>query len=212
MDMKLWLAFAGAATVFIVLPGPAALLCVNHGARHGARRALATVFGGTLSALALMSASALGVSSLVAASQAGFEFVRVAGAAGLVMIGLAGWHASGRRPVAAVPVHRETAHGSLFTLCRDGFLVGISNPKDLLFFGALLPQFVDPLAPSAPQFAGLFVIWAVIDGVAMGSYAAVGQRLARWLSCPARVMLFQRASSALLISMGAYLGLIPLSS
>jgi homoserine/homoserine lactone efflux protein len=205
MDLNSWMLYVGVVAVVIVLPGPAALLCVQHGLVHGRQRALATVLGGTLSAGVLMSVSALGLCQLLLASPLAFEVARSAGVACLVLLGLSAWHAAhdARPPTSteALPATRRT----LAALCGKGFLVGISNPKDLLFFGALLPQFLDAEAPRLPQFIVLFGTWAVIDALTMGGYAALGEQLQGWLACPIRMLQFQRASAALLIVAGALL-------
>lgn len=204
MDLHTWTLYVGVAALVIVLPGPAALLCVQHGVLHGSRRALATVFGGTLSALALMGLSALGLWQLLAAAPLAFEIVRACGVAYLLLLGVNTWRAG--RPAAPGTRAAAARHRSLGVLCRDGFLVGIGNPKDLLFFGALLPQFLDPQAPRGPQLAVLFLTWALIDGAVMSGYAAVGQRLLGWLERPARMRSFHRASGALMVAAGAALG------
>ena len=199
MDGQTWLAFSAVAALVIVLPGPAALLCVSHGLQHGRRRALATVLGGTFSAALLMGVAALGLWQLLVAAPLAFDIARGCGAAWLLWLGVGTWCS----PVGARPFAAAAAKGkSLGTLCRDGFLLGIGNPKDLLFFGALLPQFVDPAAARAPQLACMFVTWALIDGVAMSSYAALGQRLLGWLADAQRRRWFQRASGAALMVSG----------
>ena len=202
MDLHQWTLYVGVVALVIVMPGPAALLCLNHGLRHGSSRSLATVFGGTLSALVLMSVSALGLWRVLAASPLLFELARAAGVGYLMLLGVNTWR-EGRHATALAVAVGAPRQRSLASLCRDGFLIGISNPKDLLFFGALLPQFVDPAAPRLPQFAALFLTWALVDGVVMSGYAALGTRLLAWLVQPSRLQTFQRASGALLVAAGA---------
>jgi threonine/homoserine/homoserine lactone efflux protein len=206
MNLTDWLLFLGVASVAIVLPGPAALLCINHGVRHGCRRTLATVFGGTLSALVLMCLSALGLWRLLDAAPLGYELVRACGVAWLVLLGVNTWRSAHLAVPSGQPGCSAVGRRSLAALCRDGFLLGIGNPKDLLFFGALLPQFIDPQAPRLPQLATLFFTWALVDGVAMGAYAALGERLLRWLGSPARLRFFHRTSGALLMAAAVLLG------
>jgi homoserine/homoserine lactone efflux protein len=204
MEGNVWLAFAGVAVVVIVVPGPAALLCVNHGMQHGWRRAFATVLGGTLSAAVLMGLSALGVWQLATAAPRLFEVARGCGAAWLLWLGVGTWRSTDTCAPRTGCANARSR--SLARLCGDGFLLGIANPKDLLFFGALLPQFLDAAAPRAPQFACMFVTWAVVDGVAMAGYAALGGRLLGWTGQPRHRRRLQRASGAVLMAAGLTLG------
>jgi threonine/homoserine/homoserine lactone efflux protein len=205
MTFQTWTLYSAVVAFAIVVPGPAALLCVQHGLQHGSRRTSATILCGTLSALVLMIVSALGLWQLMAAAPLAFDAVRAGGAAWLMLLGVNAW----RRVAKAAPpsASQQGQHGraSPAVLFRDGFLVGIGSPKDLLFFGALLPQFIDPRAPPMPQFALLFATRALIDGVVMSGYAALGQTLLGWLHCPARMRLFQRASGTCLMAAGAAL-------
>jgi len=205
MDLQTWVMYAGVAALVILLPGPAAVLCINHGLEHGHRRALATVLGGTLSAALLMGLSALGLWQLLAAAPLAFDIVRSCGALFLLWLGISNWRAA----VGALPdvTNAPSGRKSLAALCRDGFLLGISNPKDLLFFGALLPQFLNPAATRAPQLACMFITWALIDGLAMSAYAALGQRLLGWLACVRRRQWFQRVSGGVLMCAGLALGI-----
>jgi threonine/homoserine/homoserine lactone efflux protein len=209
MELQTWILYTGLVTLVIVLPGPAAVLCVNHGVSHGTRRALATVLGGSLSALVLITISALGLAQVMVAAPAAFEIARAAGAACLVLMGLRTWRMVTRRGssstrACAAPLRDQR---SLVALFRDGFLLGISNPKDLLFFGALLPQFLSPATPRAPQLVCMFFTWALIDGVAMSAYAALGQRLVPWLANRQRMHCFQRISGAVLMGSGLALAI-----
>lgn len=174
MSLQAWLTYCVAITLVIASPGPAALLCLHHGARHGPVRTFATVLGGSLSSLVLMTLSAFGLAEVFAASPLAFDVVRALGLAYLLwLMATMTWRlrpSALRRAAPARPLHR---------LFRDGFLVGIGNPKDLLFFGALFPQFLDPQRPIGPQLGLLFVTWVVVDAAAMSAYAALGRGLAR---------------------------------
>ncbi len=178
MNFHLWLIFLSVVLVIIVTPGPSAALCLTNGAMHGRFRTLATVVGGMLASLILMSLSALGLGAAIAASDTLFQIIKLIGALYLVLMGISIWRSS---PSASTKLdNKETRKNSpsLLRLFRQGFLVGISNPKDLLFFGALFPQFLDPSSPMVPQMFVLAISWLVIDCLVMFSYAAFGSRLA----------------------------------
>jgi homoserine/homoserine lactone efflux protein len=97
------------------------------------------------------------------------------------------------------------AHCPWRRLWRQGFLVGIGNPKDLLFFGALFPQFLDPAKPMAPQFALLAATWLAVDGLAMTPYAALGTRIGPVLRRSGAGRLFNRLTGGAFVAAGGAL-------
>lgn len=194
MAWNLWLLYVALAAAVIVSPGPSALLCVAHAVSHGARRTLATIAGGITASMCLMTLSALGLGAVIAASEAWFQAIKWAGAAYLLYLGVSAWRSArgqaADRASASADVGADAAvqeagaaqsTGSRWALYRKGFLVGIGNPKDLLFFSALFPQFMDASAPIAPQMLILGVSWMVLDGTIMFAYAVCGATIhARW--------------------------------
>ncbi|MFC0267925.1 LysE family translocator, partial [Kushneria aurantia] len=86
-----------------------------------------------------------------------------------------------------------------------GFTVGISNPKDLLFFGALFPNFIDLGQPQWSQFAILALTWVTVDLAAMTTYASVGSTVSRWFGTPRRVRVFNRTTGGLFVAAGGAL-------
>ncbi|QNE73830.1 LysE family translocator [Streptomyces finlayi] len=133
-------AFAAMSFLLIVIPGPSVLFVIGRALAQGRRAALTTVVGNTLGGYVLVVAVALGVGTLVERSVLAFTMLKLVGAAYLVHLGIkAVWqrgsqHAafSGDGPV----------HGNLRTL-GEGFVVGVANPKTMVFFAAVLPQFID---------------------------------------------------------------------
>jgi len=208
MDTDNWTLYFGVVTLVIAMPGPAAVLCINSGLRQGGPRSMATIFGGTLSSLVLMSLSALGLWQAASAVPQIFDIARAVGIGYLVLLGLRTWREGRHAAVLLAPGGAPAGRRPLAALCRDGFLIGISNPKDLLFFGALLPQFVDPDAARLPQFAVMFLTWAVVDSVVMSGYVLLGRSLLGWLASPRRMRHFQRASGALLVAAAATLAMV----
>lgn len=191
MAWNLWLLYVALAAAVIVSPGPSALLCVAHAVSHGARRTLATIAGGITASMCLMTLSALGLGAVIAASEAWFQAIKWAGAAYLLYLGVSAWRsARGQAQTQQAAASADAAvqeagaaqnAGSRWALYRKGFLVGIGNPKDLLFFSALFPQFIDASAPIAPQMLILGASWMVLDGSIMFAYAVCGATIhARW--------------------------------
>src|SRR5690242_3925223 len=136
------LAFAVASALLIMIPGPSVLFVLGRSISLGRRGGLLSVLGNALGMLPAIAAVALGVGALVAQSVVVFTVVKVVGAAYLVFLGI---QAIRHRKERAQP-DQSTAPRSTFRLLAEGFVVGITNPKTIAFFVAVLPQFVDHAA------------------------------------------------------------------
>lgn len=133
-------AFAAMSFLLIVIPGPSVLFVIGRALAQGRRAALTTVVGNTAGAYVLVIAVALGVGSVVERSVLVFTALKLVGAAYLVYLGVKAWRQRGS--LRAAFDTGGVGHGGLRTLW-EGFLVGVANPKTIVFFAAVLPQFVD---------------------------------------------------------------------
>ncbi|WP_406729811.1 LysE family translocator [Streptomyces sp. GD-15H] len=134
------LAFAAMSFLLIMIPGPSVLFVIGRALAQGRRAALATVVGNTIGAYVLVVAVALGIGSIVERSVLVFTLLKLTGAAYLVYLGVKAWRQRGS--LQAAFADDKAAHGSLRTVW-EGFAVGVANPKTIVFFAAVLPQFVD---------------------------------------------------------------------
>ncbi|MDA3647426.1 LysE family translocator [Saccharopolyspora indica] len=134
------LAFAAASLLLIVIPGPSVLFVVGRALAQGRRAALTTVLGNTIGAYVLVVAVAFGVGAIVERSALVFTALKLVGAAYLVHLGIKAVRQ--RKSVHAELAEGKPAIGGLRTLW-EGFAVGVANPKTMVFFAAVLPQFVD---------------------------------------------------------------------
>lgn len=174
-------AFAAMSLVVIVIPGPSVLFVVGRALAHGRRTALATVVGNLLGSYALVLAVALGLGSLVQSSAAVFTAVKLAGAAYLVHLGVLAYRHRGRLR-AEVTARADIRRGDLRTVL-DGLLVGATNPKGLVFFAAVLPQFVDHDAGRVPlQMMVLGLVPAAIGLVCDTVWALSASAARNWLA------------------------------
>ncbi|MEU4685350.1 LysE family translocator [Streptomyces xinghaiensis] len=153
------LAFAAMSFLLIVIPGPSVLFVIGRALAQGRRAALATVAGNTLGSCVLVVAVALGVGAVVERSVLVFTVLKLAGAAYLVYLGIRAVRQRGaHHGVEAPPVSdavdgpgpgpgpepgQERGRGGLRRTLWEGFAVGVANPKTIVFFAAVLPQFVD---------------------------------------------------------------------
>ena len=212
MSLDAWLLYMSLTLVLIASPGPSALLCVSHGIRHGARQTVATILGGITASMTLMLLSALGLGAVIAASDTLFHAIKWAGAAYLIYLGISTWRS---HPQAAAAQGEEVAEmeasdGVAATtpasqLYRKGLMVGIGNPKDLLFFSALFPQFMNPAEPIAGQLAILALSWVALDSTIMFAYALFGAKLLVRMSRGGMGRWFNRVTGGAFIAAGGAL-------
>ncbi len=179
------LSFAGVSLAFALLPGPNMLFLTATAASRGPRPAWRSALGVETATLLFALLTASGLGALVAASTVVFQTVKWAGVAYLVWLGIQAWREAAR-PTSSGQVATAVPPGSDG---RRGFLVGISNPKVILFFVALLPQFVRPGAgPEWLQLLvfGLFftVVGLAVDAVFCLTAGSVRRALAGRVSHP----------------------------
>ena len=198
MAIHTYLAYLVATIVIVMVPGPTVTLVVASGMRHGARAALLNV-AGTLAGVAMVFAVVgIGLASAIAAMGGWFEYIRFIGAAYLVWIGLQMLFLHGGAPGDAAPPAPRMG------FFAQGLLVAISNPKTLFFFGAFIPQFIDP-AGSYPLQIALMGLTAMFFGALSDStYALAAARAGRALSTK-RFRLLTRIGGGFLVGGGLWL-------
>ncbi|RXD05753.1 LysE family translocator [Sphingomonas sp. UV9] len=200
MTLHAWWLFVIAIVLLCGTPGPNMLHVMTRSATFGARRSIAAMAGCLTALILVLAASAAGVSALLAAWPRVFDAVRYAGVAYLVFLGIKAWRGAG----SPIDVGADTLPVTISArrLFRGGFVIGISNPKLLLFAAAFLPQFVDRASPQAPQFAILVATFAVVESIWYAIYAAGGRTLARYLTRPALRRAFDRVTGIVFIGFG----------
>jgi threonine/homoserine/homoserine lactone efflux protein len=202
MTLTTLLLFSAVALVAIATPGPTVLLALANGSRFGVRRSLPGMLGAVLSDLVLVGAVALGLGALLAASEFWFSVLKWVGAAYLAWLGIRMLRSQGgfEVPAAGASAGHDTTGRSIF---MKSFLVAVTNPKGYLFCSALLPQFIDPAAAQAPQYATIAIVFASLDFVVMFAYAVTGARAVRLLKASATKWLDRGCGGALLALAGS---------
>ena len=168
-------AFAGASLMLILLPGPAMLFLVARGAAGGRRVGIMSALGVDSATATFVVATALGLTAVLATSALALSVVRFVGAGYLVWLGVGVLRRRGTDAVS--PVETATAapaRQSDWTSWRQGYVVGIANPKVALFFLAFFPQFLDPARGSMTvQILVLGAVFVAIGTVFDTSYGAL---------------------------------------
>ncbi len=162
-------AFAAMSFLLIVVPGPSVLFVIGRALAQGRRAALTTVAGNTVGAYVLVTAVALGVGPVVERSVVVFTALKLAGAAYLVHLGVRAWRDRGALREAFAGAAPGPAGRRTFW---EGFAVGVSNPKTIVFFAAVLPQFADP--GRGPAVAQMLLLGLVFNLVAVACDSAWG--------------------------------------
>jgi len=176
MHLQTLLAFAAVAAMAILSPGPAVLLSLRNGATLGTRSVAWSALGNISGVCCLSAAAMLGLGVVLKSSVLLFGAVKIAGALYLFYVGLR--HLRGHAVI--VPADTDAMKASAFppaaALYREGFLIAATNPKAVLFFTALFPQFIDASQPVLAQFLVLTSIFVAISYVSHLAYATLAAR------------------------------------
>lgn len=174
MPLETWLAFCATEIVLCFTPGPAVLLVVSVAVARGAGGGLGAGLGILAANTLYFALSALGIGAAIAASQDLFLAIQWSGAAYLIYLGAVAIFTKSRQPTRSERVERP---GRAFA---RGFIVQAANPKTLIFFTALLPQFLDPERATGSQVVLLGLSSVAIEFVALATYALAASRARRF--------------------------------
>jgi threonine/homoserine/homoserine lactone efflux protein len=199
-------AFAVASLVLIVIPGPGVLFVVGRALAHGRRTALASVAGHAAGNWVVAVCVALGVGVIVQRSAAVFTVVRLAGAAYLVWLGIQAFR---RRDSLAGVLAAAAAPRGRVRAAREGFVVGVTNPKAVILFAAVLPQFVDRPAGHVPAQMLILSALAIVIGLTSDScWGLAASSVRAWFArSPRRLGLVGGAGGLAMIGLGVTLAL-----
>lgn len=202
MNMETWLLFSGAALVVIVIPGPLSLLMISNSLNVGLLRSYPAFLGGVLASVCLLSASALGLGALLLASEHVFSALKIVGALYLFYLAGQSWQQS-RQPAVAAEVPVAASQPRFGALFWRAFVLGASNPKDILFFAAFLPQFLNPDQAFLSQLMIMIASWTVLDLLCKVTYGLSAHGAARYLRSGKGQSWFNRVSAGLFSAAGA---------
>jgi len=198
MSLHVWLGFAAFALLVAVVPGPAVVAVVSSALRGGFRASLAANAGVLVGDAVFVAAAALGLGAVLVASHTMFAAVRWAGIAYLAYLGVRALLDRGA-VFAAEPSDRGRR------AFRFGLTTQLANPKIILFFGALLPLFVDPSRAAAPQFVLLGATFIVSDALVCAAYGALAHRARLWLKTPRAARVTSRVTGVAMLGVAARL-------
>ncbi|MBT2515362.1 LysE family translocator [Arthrobacter sp. ISL-30] len=198
------LTFSLASALLIAVPGPSVLFVVGRSLALGRRGGLLSVLGNTLGEMLQIAAVAVGLGVVLAQSVVLFTIIKFIGAAYLIYLGVqAIRQRKGRSKAAADP----TPTASTKRLLGEGFIVGATNPKSLVFFVAVLPQFVDYSAGAIPfQLATLGGVFLLIALISDSVWALAAGTARQWFArSPRRVSAVSATGGVMMIGLGGTL-------
>ena len=201
MDLDTWLIYLLAAIGLSLSPGPNGLLALTHGALHGRRKALYTIFGGALGFVAVIALSMFGIGALLQASLTWLTVMKWVGGAYLAWLGIQVW----RSPPIGIEIRGSAQPRAGWSLFRQGALSALTNPKGLLFFAAFLPQFIDPARSLLVQFVIMAGTFAATEIATEVFIATLAHRISPWLQRAGRR--FNQACGGLFVAIGVALPL-----
>lgn len=200
------LTFSLLAFVVILVPGPSVLFVISRALAHGRRTALLTVLGNTAGAYLAVVAVAFGLGPVVERSVVAFTVVKLAGAAYLVYLGVRTLLHS--RSLAMVAETLAPPRSAWRTV-REGFVVGVTNPKTVVFFAAVLPQFTDPGRGDVPlQILVLGMVFAAVALISDNCWGLAAGTARAWFErSPRRLRAVGGTGGLVMVGLGVGLAL-----
>ena len=201
-----WLAFVVASILFIQVPGPSLLFTIGRALTVGRREALLSVVGNGIGLVVQVVLIAVGLAAVVTASSEAYVVVKVIGASYVIWLGVqAIRHRADARAALSTPVDDRAGRRSPVRALRTGLVVGLTNPKTLVFFVAFLPQFVD--AGSGHVGLQMTVLGLVFGAMAICSdtlWALAASRARDWFARkPHRLDTLGATGGVMMVGLGA---------
>ncbi len=207
MTWSNWFVFAGVSLFMAFTPGPAVLLAISNSVSVGPGRAMLGSLGNALGIFLVSAVAMAGLGVVLSTSATAFLLLKLAGAAYLIYLGIKQWRSGAKGFADADQAQAPGARGSL-KLFVNGVTVAVTNPKAILFFTALFPQFLVADAPATGQFLVLTATFAGCTVLSHIFYVLLARGLKRSFADARRVRLFNRISGAAFVGLG--LGLLRL--
>ena len=200
MELSTWILFLSIALVAIISPGPAVLLSVTNSLTHGFTKSVFSSLGNIAGIFAVSSAAALGLGAVLQTSILWFTALKICGAIYLIYLGIHQWRA--KHNIFEKSIETSKARQGIPKSFVQGLLVAISNPKAILFFTALFPQFIDLSKPIFAQFIILTTTFMFFSFTVLVIYALSAHSAKGWFAKSNRAIWLNRISGTIFITFG----------
>lgn len=201
------LLFLPVALLLALAPGPNNFMAMRNGIQSGLTTAVLATSGRVLAFAILITITAIGLGTMLASSVLAFTVLKWIGALYLIYLGIKAWRSREFSGIDGDEGDAPTARAkpALLKLSAQEFLVAISNPKALLLFTAIFPQFIDPALPATKQFVVLGGTYLLTEYMAAAIYALFGLNIARFVKTSRGARRLNRATGGLFMGAGVAL-------
>jgi len=198
MSIELWFALVAATAALLIVPGPVVMLLFSHTLAHGRSVSWAAIPGVILGDFFAMTLSLAGAGAILAASATLFTILKICGGAYLIWLGVNVWRA-GLEPINVTAAKAQPRRPVIF---RQAFIVTAFNPKDIVFFVAFLPQFIDPARSAMVQLVIIETTFLVMVALSTTMWICVGSQLRSGLKNPKALSVLSKFGACSLIGAG----------
>lgn len=196
-----YLIYITLALTVTAIPGPAVVLTIKNSLRHGYKSAAANIFGNFSAMVILATLSAFGLGAVILTSSTLFSTIKILGCLYLIYLGVKAWRAPAPNGNGNKSFHGKS-HRPFGSVFKEGFAVGIANPKAIAFFTALFPQFIDPAREFIPQFLVLIFTIEGISFFVLMFYALLAALAAPYLFREKSMGIFNKLTGTSFIGFG----------
>ena len=196
MSLETWLLYAFAIFILTASPGPSVLLCASKSVGSGLSSARWAALGSVTAITIILTLSFTGLGVIIASSELAFSIIKWAGAAYLIYLGITALRSSQTcYEESDQPAKGQSRSGHF----ASGFIVGFSNPKAIVFFTALFPQFIDPHTSLFFQYLLFSSTFIVLELGWLLIYSHIAHRSSGWLLQQGRARIFNRITGVTFI-------------
>ncbi len=203
MKMEIWLYYLLAIFVLTASPGPSTLLCLTKSVTLGFRASVFTAFGSLTAIVGILTLSFTGLGLVIASSEILFNIIKWTGAAYLIYLGYKAF--TSKEHTYQQKEKIDASKASYFSSFISGFIVGASNPKAIVFFTALFPQFINIDAPLLNQYLIFAFSFAAMEFFVLLTYAYFGSKSSKWIYKNGRARQFNQLTGGVFIGAGIFL-------
>ena len=205
MDITTLLLFVAVGTAAVISPGPAILLAISNSIRYGISKVLLSSIGNISGLFLLSSAAIFGLGAILKTSHSLFFIVKIIGAGYLIYLGIRQWRSKTNffADNTLLSGEQKIKFKTNKKFFLEGFLIAVTNPKAILFFTALFPQFIKTNLPLAPQFLIMTFTFMTMSFVCLMSYGLLASKAKRWFAKGSRTKWFNRTLGSVFVIIGA---------